>query len=78
MRGRKLKQESGAAGRWEKDLKRWRANTKAKNLRVTPAAERRYLAWLEKIEKDQARDATQAAKHATKLLDSLRTRMGGN
>jgi hypothetical protein len=61
--------------RWGKELEEFRANAKAKGLRVTPAVERRYLAWLAKIEARQAREAAKAAKWARKhaaLLDRVR------
>lgn len=57
--------------RREKDLERFRANAKAKNLTVTPRDEKRYLAWLRKIEERQARDASKAAKRARVFLSAI-------
>jgi hypothetical protein len=68
-------------GEWrrEKDLERLRAQAKAKSLTLTSEDEKRYLAWLRKIEKRQAGDAARAAKWASKhaaLLDSLKHLLG--
>jgi hypothetical protein len=50
----------------EKELEPLRAQAKAKNLTLTSEDERRYLAWLRRIEKRQANDAARAAKWASK------------
>ena len=55
----------------EKDLEAFRAKAKAKNLNVTPAVERRYLAWLRRIEERQARGAARAAKSASQTLAAI-------
>jgi len=59
--------------RWrrEKDLERLRANAAAKGVKVTPALERRYLAWLAKIEAQQARGAAKMAKWQAKWQTKL-------
>ena len=60
--------------RREADLERLRALAKAKNVTVTPRLQRRYLAWLRKIEAQQARGAAREAERAVKhaaLLDRL-------
>ena len=55
----------------ERDLERFRARAKTKNLTLTPQAEKSYLAWLRKIEKRQVLDAVRAARRATKYLALL-------
>jgi hypothetical protein len=53
------------AWRRRKDLEQLHANARAKGVTVTPAMEKRYLAWLAKIETHQARAAAKlAAWHA--------------
>jgi len=47
--------------RRDKKLEQFRANAAAKGVKVTPAMERRYLAWAAKIEARQARDAANRA-----------------
>ena len=61
--------------RREKDLERLRTQAKAKNVTLTPAVEERYLAWLRKIEEQQAREAARAAQLAREhvaLLDRIK------
>ena len=61
--------------RLEKELEPLRAKAKAKNITLTSEDEKRYLAWLRKIEKRQTRDAARAAKWASKhvaLLDRIK------
>lgn len=48
--------------RWQNELEQLRANAKARGVTVTPALERRFLAWLKKLEARQAREAAKAAK----------------
>ena len=65
----------------KKDLERLRALAEAKNITVTPELEKRYLAWLRKIEKRQARCAAKAANWASKhaaLLERIRHLMPGS
>jgi hypothetical protein len=61
--------------RWRKELEQFRANAKAKNVPLTPAVERRYLAWLTKMEARRVRETAQAVKLVRKnaaLVDSLK------
>lgn len=61
--------------RWRKELEQFRADAKAKNLRLTPAVERRYLAWLTKMEARRVREAEKAVKWVRKnaaLVESLK------
>jgi hypothetical protein len=68
-----------------KDLEEFHADAKAKGVNVTPALERRYLAWLDKIEAQQARGAAKlAAWHAARpgfdgnveaLIDAVKDRL---
>ena len=64
--------------RWRIDLERFRANAKVRGLRVTPALERRYLAWLKRIEERQARNrekaASQAARYAKRIAAMAKSR----
>jgi hypothetical protein len=55
----------------KKELAQFRANAKAKSVNVTPALERRYLAWLRRIEERQGRDAVRAAKSASQTLAAV-------
>jgi len=61
--------------RQERDLERLRTQAKTKNLTLTPDVEKRYLAWLRRIEERQARAAAKAAKWTSRhaaLLDRLK------
>ena len=49
-----------------KELQQFRANARAKGVTVTPALEKRYLAWLAKIEARQARGAARMARCVSK------------
>jgi hypothetical protein len=57
-----------------KDLEEFQANAAAKGIKVTASMEKRFLAWLEKIEAQEARGAAKLAawdsKHVA-LLDRL-------
>lgn len=54
-----------------RELRAFRSKAKAKNITLTPAVERRYLAWLRKIDEEQAREAARAAKAASKILEAI-------
>jgi len=56
----------------EKELESFRAKAKAKNIPVTLALERGHLAWLRRVEVQQARKAARAAKRAGKILAAFR------
>jgi hypothetical protein len=58
-----------------RDLERLHTQAKKKNVTLTPADERHYLAWVRKIERRQAIDAIREAQWAsehTGLLDRIR------
>src|SRR5438094_5272847 len=57
--------------RWKAELERFRAQAKAKNSTLTPAVEKKYLAWLTKIEARQVRDAAKSAEWARKHCDVI-------
>jgi hypothetical protein len=60
--------------RREGDLERIRTQAKNKNVTLTPAFEKRYLAWVRKIERREACDAVRKAKWASEhaeLLDRI-------
>ena len=62
---------------WERErkLEPLRATAKAKNVPLTPAVEKRYLAWLAKMEARRVRETAQAVKWVRKnpaLVDSLK------
>ena len=61
--------------RRERDLEHIRAQAKNKNVTLTPAEERRYLAWVRNIERRQAIDAVRKAQWASEnaaLLDRIK------
>jgi hypothetical protein len=61
--------------RRKRDLARIRTQAKNKNVTLTPAFERRYLAWVRKIERRQAMDAIREAQWASEhavLLDRIK------
>jgi len=61
--------------RRERDLERLHTQAKKKNVTLTPADERRYLAWVRKIERRQAIDAIREAQWASEhavLLDRIK------
>jgi hypothetical protein len=65
--------------RRRKELEQFRAQAKAKNLTLTPAVEKKYLAWLRKIEVRRVREAVKAAEWARKhrdVIDRLRNIVG--
>lgn len=62
----------------EKLLEPFRANAKAKGLTVTPALEKRYLAWLQKIEKQQERSRAMVAKAMPGLCKTAGVPCTGN
>jgi hypothetical protein len=50
--------------RFAKGLEQFRTDAKAKGIRLTPAVEKRYLAWVRKVEERQARAAAKVAEWA--------------
>ena len=50
-------------------IKHIRAQAKAKNVPVTRALERRYLAWVKNIEERRRRDRPRAARHAKRVAE---------
>jgi hypothetical protein len=58
------------------DLKRLRATAKAKNVVLTPAAEKRHKAWLKKVRKRQAREREKYLPRERKLERLIEARGG--